>query len=337
MQQCNYFIKRKRRRCSHLVVSAGDTFCSLHQADALEDSRKQDQGARDYGEIRELLIDLVGKVEVACKSSTDPDTITNELASLKRSRNRRISAPGRMANPDSLRLCPSLGNINWNDIFADTLLPMYIDVGCARGRAIERLSMRPERRQWNHLGIEIRPEVVKESMQFLAKARTDDPSLPRNLHFLAFNFAATAADFFSSLPPGVARVISFQFPDPWRTKKYLRRRIIQRELVEVLVPRLAPRGCIYVSSDSHHLAVHMKTQLAQHPGLRMLEASSTMDWEAYGLYPKALAAKGITETTGPLRLREDDMEGEVDALDDDGHGWLDFNPLVNVFILYLQD
>jgi tRNA G46 methylase TrmB len=183
--------------------------CSLHTLEALEESRVQDQFARHKSECRSLLVDLVEAVEQMYE--VDIATHTNQYLVSKRKKNKRISAPGRMANPYSLRLTPSIASIEWTDKYHDIHLPMHVDVGCARGRSIERLSHRSDRSQWNQLGIEIRPDVVKECLQSLQKQHHDDDIvINKNLHFIAFNFSASAKEFFTSLPMHVVKLISIQ-------------------------------------------------------------------------------------------------------------------------------
>jgi hypothetical protein len=42
----------------------------------------------------------------------------------------------------SVDLTPDIGSPNWSSIFSDLMLPLHIDVGCAKGRCIEKLSYR---------------------------------------------------------------------------------------------------------------------------------------------------------------------------------------------------
>lgn len=206
--QCAYYINRKKRQCSHMVSTLGDSFCALHQTGALEESRVQDQIARERSECRDLLMDVVMAVEHRLHADEADLVLQGRTTSTKR-RKKRISAPGRMANPSSLRLTPLVGPINWADLFEDPKLPLYIDVGCARGRTVDRLAQRHERQERNHLGVEIRPDVVRECIDEMQRVRADSP-IRRNLHFLAFNFAASAKEVLRSLPNGVLQMISFQ-------------------------------------------------------------------------------------------------------------------------------
>jgi tRNA G46 methylase TrmB len=50
----------------------------------------------------------------------------------------------------SVDLTPDIGSPNWSSIFSDPKLPLHIDVGCAKGRCIEKLSYRYSPRMIAH-------------------------------------------------------------------------------------------------------------------------------------------------------------------------------------------
>lgn len=331
--QCRFYIKRKGRQCSHMVVSAEEEYCSLHQVEALKESRRADYIARCTSESRAVLWELIDTIErrqllnseSSDKISSKPDSVSFKR---KRVRNKRISAPGRMANPFSMKLSPELPAIDWGVIYSDPQQPLHIDVGCARGRFILNLSKRPTRLSWNHLGIEIRPDLVASTMKELHRERSESASFSKNIHFLALNFSISAEALLSSLPPDTLRLISFQFPDPWTTKKYLRRRIIQRELIDIIVKVLSDRGFIYASSDCYHLAKHMKAVLTANPQLRLIEEGSLVametEWTWAGLSHKSSHCSYSYPSHPETASDTTDYD---EGIVDDGRGWLSFNPL----------
>lgn len=137
---------------------------------------------------------------------------------------------------NSVDLSPDLGKIDINEWFMSPENPLHIDIGCARGRCIERLSsrctsfpsvkpfkivlidvlVRPERSEWNHLGVEIRPTVVQQAMERINEKRANGLKSDeianghRNIHFLACNFVASVDDILSAFPRGIVRNISIQ-------------------------------------------------------------------------------------------------------------------------------
>jgi tRNA (guanine-N7-)-methyltransferase len=57
------------------------------------------------------------------------------------------------------------------------------------------------------------------------------------------------------------------FPDPWPKMKHRNRRLIQREFVDLLVPRLRPGAFIHCATDVHDYAEQMVRVLGSHPDL----------------------------------------------------------------------
>ena len=156
---CEYFIKRKGRRCSHRTAPMS-LFCSEHSPSALQKSwevnisKRKDYENRMKSLIHSLpdqtirkecsehlnyMIDkLEGKDEMLIKS----DVCDN---SKKRIRNKRVSAPKRMANPfsESLSLLEEIEEMKYKipEIYSDNSRPIHIDIGCAKGGCIESLSV----------------------------------------------------------------------------------------------------------------------------------------------------------------------------------------------------
>ncbi len=73
------------------------------------------------------------------------------------------------------------------------------------------------------------------------------------------------------------------FPDPWHKTRHHKRRLIQKEFVELLVSRLKVGGYIHLATDWHHYAEQMllvlnrqpelQNQSIQHVYLQVIEAS----------------------------------------------------------------
>jgi hypothetical protein len=110
---------------------------------------------------------------------------------------------------------------------------------------------------------------------------------------------------------------------------------------------MCPLGFIYVSSDSHHLAIHMKNELIANSRFRLILATELSEeplrrqWVEGGLFCQS-SYVGVEKTTTSLSSEEAEVEVMIgdesvllnDDLDegegvlDDGIGWFDFNPLV---------
>ena len=289
-ERCSYFLSRKKRLCSHRVAAPGLKFCTLHEPSTLLQLQRDSECRHTLNEIVSAVVaSLQPPVatlpaarssaassmleslapapppdsEVAAASVTAqngeavPPSLTLFGGKRKRRRKSRTSAPKRMVNPFSTFYSQSiLLPKNWGVVFSDPALPLTIDVGCARGTLLDKLAAKhPEQ---NFLGIEIRPKLVEEAV-----GRSQH--LP-NLHFIAGKFSADqAVRLIDSLPLNVIYAVCFQFPDPWRKKKQLRRRVLQPELASVLAEKL-PRGChIYISSDVKDVCEGMRKILQLFP------------------------------------------------------------------------
>ena len=214
MKCCAFFIQRKKRLCTHRALSHLSDFCTDHQPESLEKAVQRDKLNRVNHDIkmRELmqvlppifirqacekvlysLIKRIGDGDDDDEGDSD-NASDSRLENKRKKRNKRVSAPSRMANPNSIHLTPRIQdlNTNWKEIFRDETLPLHIDVGCAKGKCIEKLSVRDHRACWNHLGLEIRQDLVK------------DKNVPgkSNIHFLACNFLASASELLDTLPLG---------------------------------------------------------------------------------------------------------------------------------------
>ncbi|MEO0836237.1 MAG: tRNA (guanosine(46)-N7)-methyltransferase TrmB [Cyanobacteria bacterium J06642_3] len=172
-------------------------------------------------------------------------------------------------NPLARKFQQPIAVPNWQDIYAQVDLPWHLDIGCARGKfLLDMAQLNPE---VNFLGIEIRSSLVE-----LANRERDQLNLT-NLHYLFGNMNSSAAVILESLPTDSLHTISIQFPDPWFKKKHNKRRVVQPELVTILVDHLVPGGKVFLQSDIKEVAEQMcdrfaaNLQLKQQPQTTWLE------------------------------------------------------------------
>ncbi len=158
---------------------------------------------------------------------------------------------------------------DWQDVFAQSNYPLYLDIGCARGGFL--LSMAQLDLQTNFLGIEIRDRLVDAANQ------TRDELGLTNLHYLFGNMNSSALGLLRSLPSNVLKTISIQFPDPWFKKRHNKRRVVQSELVKILVDYLAEGGQVFLQSDIEEVAIEMRDRFANHPLLIQQHTATWLD------------------------------------------------------------
>lgn len=163
-------------------------------------------------------------------------------------------------------------------IFADSELPLHLDVGCARGRFI--LKMAEIEKEQNFLGVEIREPLVTEGNRIADEKNLD------NLHYEFCNAMLALGKLLEKLPENILQTVTIQFPDPWFKKKHAKRRMVNAELVETLKNHLADSGKIFVQTDIEFLAEEM-----------------------FALFEKKFARVEITENHFPVKTeRENAVE-----------------------------
>jgi tRNA (guanine-N7-)-methyltransferase len=136
--------------------------------------------------------------------------------------------------------------IEMSSVFADADLPLHLDIGCARGRFILRMAeAKPE---WNFLGVEIREPLVDEANKIAGESGLT------NLHYAFCNAMLWLDRLLENVPNGKLQAVTIQFPDPWFKKKHAKRRMVNEELVQTVVDRLARKGTIFVQTDIEFLA-----------------------------------------------------------------------------------
>lgn len=157
---------------------------------------------------------------------------------------------------------------DWQEIY-DRNRPLHLDIGSARGKfLLDMAQLYPET---NFLGIEIRRQLVDAANQ----AR-DELSLT-NLHYLFGNMNSSASVLLESLPSNSLKTISIQFPDPWFKKKHNKRRVVQPDLVAILVDHLVEGGQVFLQSDIEEVAKQMRDRFASNCLLIQQHATTWLD------------------------------------------------------------
>lgn len=149
--------------------------------------------------------------------------------------------------------------VDLSTAFATSNMPLHLDVGCARGRFL--LRMAEHERGWNFLGVEIREALVDEANR-IAKERGLS-----NLHYEFCNAMLWLGRLLQNIPSGVLQMVTIQFPDPWFKKKHAKRRMVNSELIDAVLEKLAPGGRIFVQTDIEPLAEEMFKLFRERNGL----------------------------------------------------------------------
>lgn len=162
-------------------------------------------------------------------------------------------------NPLARKFQSPIAIPDWQEIYQTGDRPIHLDIGCARGRFL--LNLAQQNPEVNYLGIEIRRQLVD-----LANQERDQLGLT-NLHYLFGNMNSSAKILLESLPENRLKTISIQFPDPWFKKKHNKRRVVQPELVSLLVDYLGSGGEIFLQSDIKEVAEEMRDRFTANSNL----------------------------------------------------------------------
>ncbi len=134
-------------------------------------------------------------------------------------------------------------------VFADSDLPLHLDIGSARGRFL--LKMAAVELNQNFLGVEIREPLVAEAN------RIKEEENLTNLHYEFCNATYSLDRLLEQLPSEVLQTVTIQFPDPWYKKKHAKRRMVKNNLVETVVKHLRIAGKVFIQTDVDFLAEEM--------------------------------------------------------------------------------
>lgn len=141
------------------------------------------------------------------------------------------------------------GAVDFEKAFANPVLPLHLDIGCARGRFL--LKMAAEFPGQNFLGLEIREPLVDEANRLCAEAGL------QNLHYKFCNATIFLDEVLESLKPGLLKTVTIQFPDPWYKKKHAKRRMVKDEMVSSIARHVIATGEVFVQTDVEFLGEEM--------------------------------------------------------------------------------
>ncbi|XAR63357.1 tRNA (guanine(46)-N(7))-methyltransferase [Bertholletia excelsa] len=139
---------------------------------------------------------------------------------------------------------------DWNEVYEDCTLPLMVDIGSGSGRFLMWLAKRNLESR-NFLGLEIRQKLVKRANYWVNELAL------RNIHFIFANATVSFKQLVSTYP-GPLMHVSILCPDPHFKKKYHKRRVVQKPLVESILDNLSAGGKVFIQSDVLEVAFDMR-------------------------------------------------------------------------------
>ena len=137
-------------------------------------------------------------------------------------------------------------------LFSDPNKPVIIEIGFGMGTSTEIIAR--ERKDYNYLCLEVYLQGFVRLLKAVGEEKMD------NIKLMRFN----AVDVLEHMIPD-SSIDGFHifFPDPWPKKKHHKRRLIQKDFVNLLSRKLKKGGYIYLVTDWEEYAEWMLDILSQ--------------------------------------------------------------------------
>ena len=159
------------------------------------------------------------------------------------------------------------------EMFDDSKLNLHLDIGCAAGEFLFDLAL--DNNNWNYLGIEIRERLVKT-----AKLKVREREI-KNLYFLFGNANNILSENQSKFFLENVKSISFNFPDPWFKKRHNKRRVIQKDLVNILSNSLKKGSLIYIKTDVKDLFDDIDSKISRNFNFKKIDKKDFHYFESF--------------------------------------------------------
>ncbi|MCC2625639.1 MAG: tRNA ((46)-N7)-methyltransferase TrmB [Burkholderiales bacterium] len=135
--------------------------------------------------------------------------------------------------------------------------PKIIEIGFGMGKSTSQMALNnPE---FDYLGIEVHPPGVGSLLMEIREHRIS------NLKVINYDAVKVIKDM---IMDNTIHGFHIFFPDPWHKKRHNKRRIIQKEFIDVLCSKLKPAGYIHLATDWEDYAIWMLDILKTNPQLK---------------------------------------------------------------------
>lgn len=127
--------------------------------------------------------------------------------------------------------------LDFNDVYKNSN-DTFLEIGFGMGHAtIEIAERNPDK---NYLGVEVHTPGVGRVLNEINTRKLD------NLRIIRHDAVEVLEHMIGS---ETLNGVHLFFPDPWPKKKHFKRRLIQKEFVSSILPKLKPGGYIYAATD----------------------------------------------------------------------------------------
>ena len=144
---------------------------------------------------------------------------------------------------------------DWTAIFG-VERPLILEIGFGYGHYLEHLAkLHPDH---NIIGLEINNFCMVKMERVIERKQLNNVRV-------VFSRAETALNHL--FEPEIFSEIHVNFPDPWFKERHSRRRLMQRDTLDMMVSRLKPNGMLYLATDIIEYAEMSHEILADTAGL----------------------------------------------------------------------
>jgi tRNA (guanine-N7-)-methyltransferase len=157
---------------------------------------------------------------------------------------------------------PGEGQLNFHALFGNRR-PVVLEIGFGNGDATWQMaSQSPEE---NFLALEVHQPGVGHLLLKLEEHQIS------NVRVACVDGVAFMRQ---AIPDHSLEGFRLYFPDPWPKKRHHKRRIIQKDFVELLAQKIAVGGIVHLATDWQNYAEHMLEVLQGNPDFENLSESS---------------------------------------------------------------
>ncbi len=143
--------------------------------------------------------------------------------------------------------------------------PVIVEIGFGMGHSL--LEMAKQHPEQDYLGIEVHPPGVGSLLMEIREHQIN------NLKVINYDAVKVIKDM---IMENTIHGFHIFFPDPWHKKRHNKRRIIQKEFIDVLCSKLKPGGYIHLATDWEDYAIWMLDILKNN--LQLENTSKTNDF-----------------------------------------------------------
>ncbi len=141
--------------------------------------------------------------------------------------------------------------LDYATVFGRTA-PVWLEIGFGNGDAL--LDMAQQNPEFDFIGVEVHEPGVGQALMGIQARQLSNVRIVQH----------DAVEVLEKMIPAnsLARVLLF-FPDPWRKKRHFKRRIVQKEFLQLVSARLAENAILHCATDWEDYAHWMLEKLDQ--------------------------------------------------------------------------